>query len=352
MTTKLMMILAAIALLPIVAGAATFVVPAAGTGAGAGGSQWQTELTLHSTSSLAIPVPLTLHDANGFPATTSVQLSPRSTMAIADIVKTQFGRDGGTGAIEIVVDDPLATRLAITSRTFNSSEKGEFGQDIPAVNLKSAFTAGQVIVLSAPSNVVNYRFNAGLYAAEASAIRWDLVRADGTLVKSVSIDYAAGTQTQYNGVIDALFGDTAANNDTILAAVTKGAVLAYGSAINNATGDPTFVPGIGTAADTHVQFLGVDADLDGNVEIGDANRDGVLDAPMNIISSLPYPNSFRLLVVGNNPRFELVEPNPDLYVTPDGLVVWTPTSTTLEVLKIRVITDDAVDVITIPIKFL
>jgi hypothetical protein len=134
--------------------------------------------------------------------------------------------------------------------------------------------------------------------------------------------------------------------------VIKGTVLAYGSAVNNLTGDPTYVPGIGTVAETHIQFLGVDADLDGNVEIPDANRDNVLDAPMSIIGSSLFPNSFRLLLIGNNPRFELIDPTPDIYVTADGMVVWTPASTTTEVLKIRVITDDAVDVITIPIKFL
>src|SRR5438874_6998564 len=103
-----MMILAAIALLPIAAGAATFVVPAAGTGGGANGSQWQTELTLHSNSSATMTVALTFHDRNGASNSVPVALAPRSTMAIGDIVKTRFGRDAATGAIEIVVDDAFA----------------------------------------------------------------------------------------------------------------------------------------------------------------------------------------------------------------------------------------------------
>jgi hypothetical protein len=169
----------------------------------------------------------------------------------------------------------------------------------------------------------------------------------------VTVAYATGTQTQYNGIVEALFAETAADNDTLAATVTKGTILAYGSAVNNATGDPTFVPGIATVAETHIQFLGVDTDLDGNPEILDANRDGVLDQPMNVIASSPLPNSFRLLVTGgSNPKFELVEPNPDIYITSDGILVWTPSATNIEVLKIRVITDDAVDVLTLPVKFL
>ena len=352
MNMKRMMILAATALLPIAASAATFVVPAAGTGGGANGSQWQTELTLHSNSLAAFSVALTFHDRNGASASTPVTLAPRSTVAIEDIVKTRFGRDAATGAVEIAVDDAFANRLAIASRTFNTSENGEFGQDIPAVNLKNAAVAGDTIVLTAPANVINDRFNAGIYAAADSSIRWDLVRANGTLVKSVTIDYAAGTQLQHNLAVESIFGESAANSDALLALVTKGKVVAYGSAINNRTGDPTYVPGIDTVSDIRIQFLGVDYNLDGKVEIGDANHDGVLDEPLPIYASSPWPNSFRLIVAGNNPTFELVNPTSDMTLTPDGYVIWKPNTNASDTLKIRVTVDGVTDVITIPIKFL
>src|SRR6059058_2246841 len=70
-----MMIVAAMALLPLAAGAATFIVPAAGTGAGANNSQWQTELTLHSTSNAVMNLQLTFHDRNGAAQTTAVALA-------------------------------------------------------------------------------------------------------------------------------------------------------------------------------------------------------------------------------------------------------------------------------------
>src|SRR6266850_1376517 len=128
MNMKRIITLAAIVLLPVAAGAATFVVPAAGTGGGAGGSLWQTELTLHSTANTAMTVQLVFHDRNGAGETSSLTLAPRSTVAVADIVKTRFHRETATGAIEIVVDDAFTTKVAIASRTFNTSENGEFGQ--------------------------------------------------------------------------------------------------------------------------------------------------------------------------------------------------------------------------------
>jgi len=346
--------LAAMALLPVAAGATTFIVPAAGTGGGANGSHWQSELTLHSTTSTAMTVNFTFHDRNGAGETSSVTLAPRSTVAVADIVKTRFGREAATGAIEIVVDDAFATKLAIASRTFNTSEAGEFGQDIPAVNLADAAVAGDTIVLTAPANVADNRFNAGVYAATAASLRWDLVRADGSLVKSVDVDYAAGTQTQYGLAVESIFGETPANSDAILAVVTKGTVIGYGSAINNRTGDPTYVPGVETTSDIRVKFLGVDSDLDNQVNIADANHDGVLDSPLSIYASSPWPNSFRLMVTGANQKFELVTPANDITITQDGYVIWKPDTRIAAVnsLKIRVTADGVTDVITIPINFL
>jgi len=354
MSIKRLITSAAIALLPIAAGAATFIVPAAGSGAGVNNSQWQTELTLHSTSSTAMTATLTFHDRNGAAETASVTIAPRATVAIADVVKTRFNRENVTGAIEIVVGDAFARKLAITSRTFNVSESGEFGQDIPAVSVEDASAAGETVVLAAPSNVAENRFNAGLYAATAAAIRWELVRADGTVAKTVESTYAAGTQTQYNVAVESIFGEPAADSDAVLAVVTKGTVIGYGSSINNRTGDPTFVPGMETTSDIRVQFAGIDSDLDNAVNIADADHDGVLDAPLTIYSSSIWPNTFRMIVGGGQASYELLTAGTDITLTQDGTVVWKPGATdgtTSGTLKFRVTVGGISDVITIPVSF-
>ncbi len=354
MSIKRMITMAAVALLPIAAGAATLIVPAAGTGPGVNNSQWQSELTLHSNSSTAITAQLVFHDSTGPAETSSVTIAPRATVAVKDIVKNNFHRDSATGAIEIVVDNAVANKVAVTSRTFNASENGEFGQDIPAVSAESASTAGDTIVLTAPSNAAETRFNAGLYALTAASVRWELVRADGSVAHTTSLDYAAGTQTQYNAAVATLFGETAADSDVIMAVLTNGSAIAYGSAINNRTGDPTFVPGIDTRSDIRVQFLGVSTGLDNKVSIPDADHDGVLDAPVDIYVSSAWPSSFRLIVNGANPTFELLTPNRDVTLTPDGYVIWKPSmvnGASTGSLKIRVTAGGVSDVITIPVRF-
>src|SRR5260370_849663 len=127
MKLRYLMTAMSIVLLPLAASAATFIVPAAGTGPGANDSHWQSELTLHSTAATPITLGLTFHDASGTAQQgQSVTLNARSTVAISDIVKNVFGRDSVTGAIEITVPDSFSNRLAITSRTFNASASGQF----------------------------------------------------------------------------------------------------------------------------------------------------------------------------------------------------------------------------------
>jgi hypothetical protein len=287
---------AAIAMLPVVAGAATIVIPAAGTGAGANNSQWQSELTLHSSAPREIALSLTFHQRTSVSAPVSVTLHARETLAIADVVKSRFGLDSGTGAIAIEVADRDAKSLAVTSRTFNASAAGEFGQDIPSYAVTTN-NIGDIITLAAPSNAGAARFNFGVYAPVASSVNWELVHANGTVAATKSISYAAGEHAQYNSGIETLFGIAPQNSDTVYARVQTGNVIAYGSAINNASGDPSFVPAIRTREDILISFLGIDLDENGTVDVADADHDGVLDSPIDILTSA-FPTYFRVIASG------------------------------------------------------
>ena len=170
----------------------------------------------------------------------------------ADVVRNVFGLASGTGAIEIDVDDTAASHLAITSRTFNTSPTGVFGQDIPAVSAADAAGLGDLSVLAGPGFASDFRFNFGAYAVTDATISWQLVRSNGTVAAAKDVDYKAGTQFQYNNGIVTLLGSTAADGDVIYATVTKGKAIVYGSSINNLSGDPTFVPGIRIRGDSHI----------------------------------------------------------------------------------------------------
>jgi hypothetical protein len=345
------------ALFPLVASATTLIIPASGTGPGLNDSHWQTELTFHSTSANTIAATLTFHDAIGASDTSTVSVAPRATISIADVVASRFGRDSATGAIEVTFDSAFAQKLTVASRTFNKSAAGEFGQDIPAVDQASAPMAGNVIVLSGPSSTADARFNFGVYAVNAASVKWDLVRADGSIAASKEVSYASGVQMQYNDGVSSLFTDANVvlqDNDTIHAVVTNGRALAYGSVINNASGDPTYVPGLLARYDLRINFLGVSFGGTGTIDIADANHDGLLDRSVDIQTGT-FPIAFRVVVTSvSGATFELVNPPNDVrFFDANGGIIWTPnaiaagTSTTL---TLRVTADGSTDIITIPVN--
>ncbi|HUR82619.1 MAG TPA: hypothetical protein VM733_17800 [Thermoanaerobaculia bacterium] len=348
---------AAIALLPIVASAATIIIPAAGTGPGASGSQWQSELTLYNAAPRATTLSLTFHQGRNVLGPVNVTLQARATASIADVVKSKFGVDAGTGAIEINVEDRAARSLAITSRTFNTSATGEFGQDIPATDVVNAARAGELAALPGPSSIDTNRFNFGVYAVDATNVTWELVRANGTVAATKTASYAAGEHAQYGFGVTSLLGATPADNDTVAARVTAGKAIFYGSIING-TGDPTFVPGVRTREDVIINFIGLDLDEDGTVDIADANHDGVLDAPINVFTSL-FPDYFRIVAEGEFDEtlsYTIVKSpatKSDL-LDANGLVRLIAAGdlkNTAGELQVKITTGASESIITIPVKF-
>ncbi len=347
-----------LALMPLAASAASFVVPASGSGPGANDSHWQTELTLHNTGSRELAYSLVFHDQTGASAAVDGKLAARSTTALSDVVSTTFQRSQATGAIEILVADADAKKIAIGSRTFNSSVSGEFGQDIPAVNVTDASATGDVSVLVPPSSASDFRFNFGLYAVSDATVHWELLRADGTVAATKDGSYKGGTQLQYNSGVATFFGSEAKDDDAVHATVTSGKAIFYGSAINNLTGDPSYVPSIRTREDIRINFLGVDLRENGHIDVPDADHDGVLDQAIDIFTE-GYPNYFRVVAKGENGEpvtLQIVDVTGDAAVIDtNGTIAYAATGDrkgSSAVLKIRATgADGESSILSIPVNF-
>jgi hypothetical protein len=345
---------AAITLLSLSASAATIVVPAAGTGPGAFESQWQSELTLHNAAPRVAEVTVAFHKGTEVLGPIDVTLQPRSTVSIADIAKEEFGLTSANGALVIEASERDARSLVVTSRTFNTSATGEFGQDIAATRIESAAVAGEIAALPGPAALDGSRFNFGLYSVTASKVTWELVRADGTVDATKSVDYAAGEHAQYTFGINSLLGRDPAANDTVYARVAEGKVIAYGSVIN-ATGDPSFVPGVRTRDDIQILFAGLDLNRDGQIEMSDADGNGVIDTPLTLYTSL-YPMSFNIVAEGefgeavtleliSSPAYAVLQ-GEGLQVAPSGDLK----GQTGEI-KLRATSGNTSTILTIPVLF-
>lgn len=346
---------AAIALLPVVGSAATLVVPAAGTGPGANNSQWQSELTIHNAAPRAATVTVSFVQGKVVLGSVELTLQAKQTISRADIART-LGATGGSGALVIEVADRDARAIAVTSRTFNTSAEGEFGQDIPAVDVANAARPGDLVVLNGPPVAQNNRFNFGLYTVDATNVTWELVRADGTVAATKDVSYFAGGQALYGSGSETLLGVTPAANDAVRARVNTGKAIFFGSIVN-ATGDPTFVPGVRTRDDIIINFTGVDLDENGTVDIADQNQDGILDAPVNVITSM-FPAYFRVVAegeFGEPVSYEIVSaPTTTQLLDTEGtirVVAAGDKKNTVGDIVVKVTVGNASTLVTIPLKF-
>jgi hypothetical protein len=357
-----MKLLTALVLAPLAASAATLVIPASGSGPGANGSRWQSEVTLHNSSFRPVTVTLTFHDANGGSQSTSEVVAARHTTSISDIVASRFQHDAATGAIIVDAPDVFDSRvvnsyLAVTSRTFNHSPGGDFGQDIPATPVADALGAGDTGIIAGARDVSNSRMNFGIYSVDASVVHWQLIRADGAVAADAVRSYAAGVQEQYSADGATLLSAPRQNDDVIYAQVVGGHAIVYGSTIDGVSGDPTYVAGVRLRLESAIDFVGVDTSHDGQADVLDADHDGVVDAPVDVFISA-FPSFLHFIGSGPNGEkvtFSLVDPIPDtVMLTDDAILEWSPSvllrgqSFTLRVLAT---TGSDSEVLTIPIRF-
>ncbi len=335
-----------------------FVIPAAGTGAGANGSQWQSEVSLFNTGKELLLVKLSYFNSDGAVKSIDVPLEGRASRTLSDIVRNDFGQTAGTGAIVVDTTDTLRSKLVVGSRTFNSSAAGEFGQDIPALTSLQVLGAGDTAILLAPSNAAANRFNFGVFASEATNVEWTLLRKDGSAAATKTASYKAESQTQYNSGATTFFGAEAADGDIVSAKLVSGSAWIYGSAVNQMSGDPTYVPSTRVRENLLPRVLGLDIDQDGIAEYLDANGDGVIDTALDIPTA-NFPVYLR--VIAADPESQTLNytivsgGGADAFVLDsEGTVFWKPsvglrgTSGNL-VVRINDGTD-SVDV-TIPVNF-
>lgn len=309
------------------ASAERILIPAAGTGPGAAGSQWATDLTIHNAGLDPATVTLTFHNESGRVASNLLTLEGRSTVTRSDIIRSIFGLEAATGALTIDGSEHEMAKLVTSVRVYNSSDAGEFGQEIPSYRMGETLGAGTTAVIAGPSRASDARLNFGIFAIDATIVEWALVRKDGAVAATARVGYAADTHRQYNRGVETLFAAAAQDNDVIYAKVVSGQAIPYGSVINDRTNDPTFVRA-GIASNTlSVRFLGVDLDENGTVDIFDADGDGRLDAAVEVITG-SFPNYFRIAVEDPATRqltFTLVNgPRDAEFIDGNGTLLWYP----------------------------
>lgn len=233
---------------PTVSAGESLFIPTSAHVDGAGGTVWRTDLEIHNpgTSQAAFTIELLRRDqANPAPSSTSFTLDAGAGVRYADVLSELFQFDGAA-ALRITSTEGTITA---SSRTYNQTPEGTYGQFIPAVTEGAAIDSTNSLPLTqlSESGLTNqgYRTNIGLLniTDKTFDVRVDLYNEDGVPLGMKVVTLRASEHKQ----VDKIFRSVASGGlDNCYAHIStsdpEARFLAYGSVIDNRSGDPVYIP--------------------------------------------------------------------------------------------------------------
>ena len=214
-------------------------VAAAARGEGAAGSVWRTDLGLLNPGVEVVEAVVVFHRSSGADVSISVDLAAGEHQVLDDVI----GRLGveGSGALEISAPLPIL----VSSRTYNQSAQGTFGQYLDGVDNADTVGEGSRVWRPQLQQTDAFRTNIGLNnTGDVQArVRVHLHDADGSPLSTVERIIAAGKRIQLQEPFDRNAGRTDITSGYAVVEVVAGnGVTAYASVVDNRTNDPTTVP--------------------------------------------------------------------------------------------------------------
>jgi hypothetical protein len=257
----------------------SLIIPAVGHAAGIGDSLFVSDVRIANISAqpmkYQLNFTLTHTDATQSGQSTTIQVDPGATMALDDILTSFFGSgsDGATalGVLEIRpltstqgnFSSPVSIQTVASSRTYNSTPTGTFGQYIPAIPFSQfisqapAGAAKTVLSLQQIAQSAAYRTNFGIVegAGEPANVLVHIFNNAGVEVASpIAISLLPGEHQQRNLLAEN--GITLADGRFEVEVVSAtGRVTAYASVIDNLTNDPLMVFPVLKGAESATRYV-------------------------------------------------------------------------------------------------
>src|SRR5512142_2722692 len=233
-----------------------YVIPVAAHAPGAKGTVWRTDVAIQNIQTTPVTVELALVESgeglsdNIQPVGSSVTVPAGATVMLADVLNNFRGQASSSGALLVGGDKAFA----VTSRTYNQTPAGTLGQTVTAAGDVATDGTDDASTLFIPGIVQNsaFRTNLGLLMSATNK----------PLTVSVSVNGASRTFTVQPGLTTHIqFPVTSvatapfdASGAVVKIVDGSGTVVAYGSVVDNGTGDASFISG-GTASAGSIQPL-------------------------------------------------------------------------------------------------
>lgn len=237
-------------------------IPAAGHSPGANSTHWITDLTLRNVTNSPQQIFLILTPAgtsgDESAMVTRLFVEPAQTLTLRDIAKTIFGFEG---ACSLDIRGPQNV-LTATSRTYNDSPLGTFGQSIPAYRAPTLGSTDPVLFIPGLRETLEFRSNVGFTETSGQSVTMTLevVGANGDVLGAMPLSFLPWEHRQVS--TRGLANGYEAGMARLRYESGEGSLAAYASIIDNRTGDPIYLPAARADA-SDSKIIPVVAHLDG-----------------------------------------------------------------------------------------
>lgn len=230
----------------------TMIYPVVAHSEGAQNTSWRSDVRIFNAApSTEAEIRLLLIPPSGStgvgPWQTDVIVPHGSVVALDDLVKKRFGLDSNQGSL--LIRDIAGGVVHGTSRTYNTASSGTYGQFVPPLIAGDQSTgAGDPAIIVLPTSGPDHRVNIGVTetTGQFAMVAVTLLDSQSGVALGASTFHAIEpySNVQINGVLPDLERAPSSNPYVAVAVVQgTGRVTAYGSVIDNRTGDAVFVTG-------------------------------------------------------------------------------------------------------------
>jgi len=207
---------------------------------GANGTNWRSDLAILNIGTTVAEIDIVFRDG-AQSIRRSLVLDPGHTMGWNDAIASFFNVSGSaSGAVDIESTAPVI----VTARNYNQSGAKTFGQYLSGIPSTEALFPGRTGVLPQLRSTPGFRTNIGFvcFGSSPCPVTVQLKDATGNPVGSVlTVTIPAGGWKQLNrvfqlagaGSVDLAFAEIQTEN---------GSIWAYGSVVDNTSGDGTTIP--------------------------------------------------------------------------------------------------------------
>jgi hypothetical protein len=193
---------------------------------------------------------------------TTVDIDPGRTIALDDVLQSWFGDTATTGTLEVrpLTAAPTSTSTALpnglanlltfaSSRTYNTTANGTFGQYIPAIPF-AAFVGrasdpskSTILSLQQIAQSPAFRTNLGIVegSGEAASVLISVFNSNGQKLTEFTQDLKGGQHVQLNSILAQKKVEVTDGRIEVKVVSPVGKVTAYASVLDNLTNDPLLV---------------------------------------------------------------------------------------------------------------